>query len=83
MEEALRLDAATNTTLWHDAIMKEMKHVRPSFKPWDGWTEDAKDKLGGYLKIWCHMIFDVKMDFTRKARFVLHSHILPLCQGIR
>jgi hypothetical protein len=27
VEEALRLDS-----LWHDAIMKEMRHVRPAFK---------------------------------------------------
>ena len=64
VEEALRLDAATNTTLWQDAIMKEMKHVRPAFKTWDGSIEDAKDKLRGYQRIRCHMIFDVKMDFT-------------------
>ena len=84
VEEALRL--------WHDAIMKEMKHVRPVFKPWDGLIEDAQNKLRSYQKIRCHMIFDVKMDFTRKARFVaggvrrkvlLQLHILSLCQGIR
>ena len=67
MEEALRLDSETGTTLWHDAIMKEMKHVRPAFKPWDVSVEDAQNKLRGYQKIRCHIIFDVKMDFTRKA----------------
>ena len=54
--------------------MKEMKHVRPAFRPWDGSVEDAKDKLRGYQRIRCHMIFDVKMDFTRKARFVAGGH---------
>ena len=67
VEEALRLDTETGTTLWHDAIMKEMKHVRPAFKPWDGSIEDAQNKF-------IHMIFDVKMDFTRKARFVAGGH---------
>ena len=67
MEEALRLNSETGTTLWHDAIMKEMKHVRPAFKPWDVSVEDAQNKLRGYQKIRCHIIFDVKMDFTRKA----------------
>ena len=47
-----------------------MQHVRPAFKPWDGSIEDAQNKLRGYQKIRCHIIFDVKMDFTRKARFV-------------
>ena len=27
-------------------------------------------KLVGYQEIKCHMIFDIKMDFTRKAWFV-------------
>ena len=74
VEEALRLDAETNTTLWQDAIMKEMKHVRPVFRPWDGSIEDAKDKLRGYQRIRYHMIFDGKMDFTRKNRFVAGDH---------
>ena len=45
VEEALRLDAESNTTLWHDAIMKEMKHVRLAFKPWNGSVGDAQHKL--------------------------------------
>jgi len=74
VEEAQRLDSESGTTLWHDAIMKEMKHVRPAFKPWDGSIDEAKHQLRGYQRIRCHMIFDVKMDFTRKARFVAGGH---------
>jgi hypothetical protein len=29
----------------------------------------------GYNEIWCHMIFDIKMDFTRKAGFVAGGHL--------
>jgi hypothetical protein len=29
----------------------------------------------GYTKIPCHIIFDKKMDFTRKARFVPEGHV--------
>ena len=29
----------------------------------------------GYQHIGCHMIFDVKMDFTQKARFVSGGHM--------
>jgi Reverse transcriptase (RNA-dependent DNA polymerase) len=29
----------------------------------------------GFQEIPCHMIFDVKMDFTRKARFVVGGHV--------
>ena len=28
----------------------------------------------GYQQIPCHMIFDVKMDFTRKVRYVAEGH---------
>lgn len=30
---------------------------------------------GKYVKIKCHMIFDVKMDLMRKARFVGGGHL--------
>jgi hypothetical protein len=29
----------------------------------------------GFQEIKCHIIFDVKMDFTRKARFVAGGHL--------
>jgi hypothetical protein len=29
----------------------------------------------GYQRIPCHMVFDVEMDFTRKARFVAGGHV--------
>jgi hypothetical protein len=29
----------------------------------------------GYQEIRCHLVFDVKMDFTRKARFVAGGHL--------
>ena len=29
----------------------------------------------GYKEITCHLIFDVKMDLTRKARYVAGGHI--------
>jgi hypothetical protein len=32
-------------------------------------------ELCGFQEIKCHMIFDVKMDFTRKARFVAGGHM--------
>jgi hypothetical protein len=28
----------------------------------------------GYQEIGCHMVFNVKMDFTQKAKFVAGSH---------
>ena len=30
--------------------------------------------LIGYQEIGCHVVFDIKMDFSRKARFVAGGH---------
>jgi hypothetical protein len=35
----------------------------------------AGKSLIGYTEIKCHIIFDIKMDFTRKARFVAGGHL--------
>jgi hypothetical protein len=71
VKEALEIDKTTNTTFWHDAIQKEMKNNRIAFKFLD---EDERVPIG-YKWVKCHMIFDVKMDFTRKARFVAGRHM--------
>ena len=71
VEHALELDAASGTTFWHDAIVKEMTNVRVAFR-----VLDAGDKAPpGYKHIPLRMIFDVKMDFTRKARLVAGGHL--------
>ena len=47
-------------------------HVIPAFEKSSCSIEEALSCIGlpGYQKIMYHLIFDVKMDFTRKARFV-------------
>jgi hypothetical protein len=77
VEQALSIDKQMGTDFWLKAIEKEMKNVGVAFEIWDGGTiEDARSgkKLVGYQEIKCHMIFDVKMDLTRKARFVAGGH---------
>jgi len=71
VEEALNIDKETNTTYWRDAIHKEMTNNRKAFK----FLEDGELIPIGYQWIHCHMIFDAKMDFTRKARFVAGGHM--------
>lgn len=71
VEEALAIDKATKTTFWHDAIQKEMRNVRLAFQ----FLDDDETIPIGYKWIKCHLIFDVKMDFTRKARFVAGGHM--------
>jgi len=70
VERALEIDAETGTTLWRDAIQKEMKAVLPAFEIID----DPDTSLVGYSEISTHLVFDVKMDFTRKARLVANPH---------
>ena len=56
--------------LWAKAIAKEMKAVEVAFDFRPG------DKLPkGYKIIKCHLVFDIKQDWTRKARFVAGGHM--------
>ncbi len=68
--EALKLDAENGNTLWHDAIQKELKNVQVAFK----FLEEGETVPRAHKEIPCHLIFDIKMDFTRKARFVAGGH---------
>ena len=72
VKEALEIDAENGNNLWWEAILLEMKNVRPAFRKFEGNLAD----LVGYQKISCHMIFDVKLgeNFRRKARYVGGGH---------
>ena len=64
--EAIQLDRENNTTLWMDAIEKEMKNVMCAFEFNDGNTIPI-----GHKKIPVNVIFDVKMmTLTRTLRLV-------------
>jgi hypothetical protein len=69
VEEALAIDCCTGTDYWQKAIEKEMKNMSIAFKFCEG---NVVPKF--YKKIDCHMIFDVKMDLTRKAQYVAGGH---------
>ena len=71
VKRALEIDRETGTDFWRKAIEKEMHHVLCAFEILaDGAAEPRMSK-----RIPCHMIFDIKMDFTRKARFVAGGHM--------
>ena len=72
-----RFDRENGNSLWMYAIKKEMKHVMPAFSRTECSLEEAKSgkELPGYQVIKCHLIFDIEMDFTRKARFVAGGHV--------
>jgi hypothetical protein len=63
VREALELDMESNTTYWADSIRKEMAVIMPAVRIID---EESKPPVG-YQEIPCHMVFDVKVDFTHKA----------------
>ena len=65
------IDLKNGNTFWQDAIGLEMKNVSVAFKILEngdsvpiGWTQSSG-----------HLVFDVKMDFTRKARWVKDGHL--------
>jgi hypothetical protein len=80
VREALAIDEETGTTFWRDAIRKEMEKVKVAFEFCESWSPEqvrngaARGDFVGFQEIDCHMIFDVKMDLTRKARFVAGGH---------
>ena len=73
VEEAYALDKKNGNDYWSKAITKEMTNVGIAFEVIE---DDAKMPVG-WVKVTGHMIFDVKMDFTRKARWVLDGHLTP------
>jgi len=68
--EAYEIDKETGTDFWHHAIVKEMTNNASAFKFLD---ETESDPVGSTW-IPCHMVFDMKVDLTRKARFVAGGH---------
>jgi hypothetical protein len=80
VDEALQIDRLTGTKHWENALKKEMSKVSVAYKARDDVTPEDVRKgkvpdLNGYQEIKCHIVFDVKMDFTRKARFVAGGHM--------
>ena len=72
MEEAYALDAKNGNTLWADATSKEMENVRVAFEV----LPDGKSVPTSHQFVWCHMVFDVKMEvFRYKAKLVAWGHM--------
>ena len=70
IEHAKRLDEANGNTLWMDALRKEMPNVGVAFEI----LEDGARAPHGWKPVTGHLVWDLKMDFTRKARWVLDGH---------
>jgi hypothetical protein len=70
MEHAFAIDKKSGNTLWRDALAKEMTEIGIAFEVLDEGISAPK----GWHKVTGHLVWDVKMDFTRKARWVLDGH---------
>jgi hypothetical protein len=62
------------------AINKEMLRVKVAWKMLNVNTpQEVRDgkvpDLTGFQEIGCHIVFNIKMDFTRKAHFVAGGHM--------
>ena len=73
VKHALEIDSKNKNTFWRDAIAKEMYNVSVAFKI----LEDDEQTPVGWTKSSGHFVFDVKMDFTRKGRWVKDGHKSP------
>ena len=74
---ARELDKANGNAMWMDALKKEMYNVGIAFEI----LEDGESAPEGWTKVTGHLIWDVKMDFTRKSRWVLDGHKQPDPEG--
>ena len=70
---AKELDCINDNTLWMDALKKEMYNVGVAF--------EGVRAPNGWTKVTGHLVWDVKMDFTRKAQWVLDGHKTPEPEG--
>ena len=70
--QAYTLDKKNGNNLWENAIAKDMKDVRPTFKK----LEDGEIVPIGYQRVNCHMIFDIKTEDLRwTTRLVAGGHV--------
>ena len=44
--------------------------------------DDGEKSPSGYTEITCHLIFEVKFDLRRKARYVAGGHVTDCSQGM-
>jgi hypothetical protein len=74
---AKELVRINGNTLWMDAIKLETHNVGIAFEVF----QDGKSAPQRWTKASGHIIWDLKMDCTRKARWILDGHKLPTPEG--
>ena len=64
VEHAKEPDKQNDNTMWMDALVKEMHNIGVAFKVLD----KGQQAPNGWKKVAGHLVWDVKMEFMRKAR---------------
>ena len=77
-EEAFRMDKESGNRFWQNVTKKEMKNFEVAFK----FLDDGTKMPIGFKKITCHLIFDVKFDLIRKARYVVGGHLTQVSPSL-
>ena len=67
---ANRINLKINNNILRDSIVLEMRNNGVAFEI----LEEANQAPPGWHKVTGHLVFDVKINFTRKARWVLDGH---------
>ena len=73
VDHAMEINRKNGNTMLKDALALEMYNVGVAFEI----LEEGQKALPGWSKASGHLIWDVKMDFTRKARWVVDRHKTP------
>ena len=73
VEHAYKLDRKNGNNFWKEALEMEMYNICVLFEI----LANGKSAPVGYTIVSWHLIWSVKMDFTRKARWVLDGHKTP------
>ena len=73
IEHAHEIDSRNGNIMRRDALKKEMYNVGVAFEILD----EGAHAPHGWKRVTGHLLFDMKMDFTRKARWVLDGHKTP------
>ena len=73
VKHAKNVDRINKNTFWEDAISKHMTEVGVNFEV----LEDRKAASISWKKVTGHMLCNVNMDFTQKARWFLDGHKTP------
>ena len=73
VHHAQGLERRNGNTMWMDALAKEMFNMGIAFEV----LEEKQSAPLGWSQVTGHLVWDVKMDFTQKARWALDGHKTP------